>query len=215
MNQKTLNIVFGIVIFLLIVAAAYFALSKKSVQPGDNTFIQENDQIPSNTQNQNINEPAAAVNTNKTAENTNQPTVPTADWKSYSGNGFSAAYPPYLSQDAEKGEVKPPITSVVSFQGTAPQSNLSSLLLIEQMFNQGGLTLTDWTNEVASQSGWVKQGSIKISGQTAHILVLPETDAGARYFFLSKDGRTMYIMTIQHFDQTTVDSIISSFALEK
>ncbi|MFA6227945.1 MAG: hypothetical protein WC668_02045 [Patescibacteria group bacterium] len=221
MNQKTLNIIFGIVIVILVVAVAYFAFGKKAEQLSDQNeninvpLVDNNQNLPTAEQNQNVNEPAVAVNTNQPVVNPTPPTNPMADWKSYNSSSFSIKYPTYLSQKAKEDEVKSPVTSIVSFQGTAPQSNYGSLLSIEQMVNQGGLTLTDWTNEIISQSKWIKQGSVKISGQTAYILVLPETDAGARYFFLSKDGRTMFVMTIQHFDQTTIDSIISSFLLKK
>lgn len=153
-------------------------------------------------ENQDIGQPTAN-------EDVNQPADPAADWKSYKSDNYDVKYPPYLLQEIEQNGVR----TTVSFQGTAPQSNIDSLLSIASMPNQAGSTLDEWTDKVVSQSKWVKQGSVIISGQTAYILILPETDAGSRYVFLSKDDRTIFDMTIQHFDKETANLIISSFIL--
>jgi len=154
----------------------------------------------------NINQSTANVNQNV---NTNKPIDLTANWKSYQNNNFNVKYPAYLSPKVKPEGAK----TTVSFQGKVTPQSYESLLSIALMPNQGGVTLDGWTNEVISQSRWIKQGSIKISGQTAYILTLPETDAGSRYVFLSNDSKTIFDMTIQYFDQETTDLIISSFLL--
>ncbi|MDP4008710.1 MAG: hypothetical protein Q8P68_05970 [Candidatus Peregrinibacteria bacterium] len=130
-------------------------------------------------------------------------------WESYNGSNFNVNYPAYLSQTIESEGVR----TTVYFQSEITTQNYEELLSIASMPNQGGLTLDEWTDEVLSQSSWIKQGSIQISGQTAYNLILPETDAGSRYVFLSKDSRTIFDMTVQHFDGETTDLIISSFEL--
>jgi len=139
----------------------------------------------------------------------------TAGWKNYQNNDFNIKYPFYLSQKIKEDEQLPIISSIVSFIGTESGMNYESLLSITSMSNQGVVTIEDWANEVTSQSAWVNKGSVNISGQTAYILSLPESDVGNRYVFLSKNNMLIFDMTIQHFDQSTVNLIISSFALLK
>jgi len=153
-----------------------------------------------------VNQPTANTDQNI---GTDKPTELIADWKSYSDENFSLKYPAFLSQTIEQEGVR----TTVYFQGTPREDIGEPLLAVASMPNQAGSTLDDWTNELISQSKWLKKNSIKIFGQTAYVLVLPETDAGRRYIFLSPDSRTMFDMTIQNFDQETVSSIISSFSL--
>lgn len=136
---------------------------------------------------------------------------PITDWKSYQNNNFSVKYPPYLAPTNQQEGLR----TTISFQGTIPDANYTSVLSITTMPNQAGSTLDDWTNEVISQSKWIKQGSTTISEQVVYILTLPETDAGNRYVFLSKDSQTIFDVTLQYFGQETADLIIASFVLLK
>lgn len=89
MNQKTLNIIFGIVIVILVVAVAYFAFGKKTEQLSDqnenvNAPLAEDNQNPTNAQGQNVNEPVVNSNTAQQPINTNTQPTPTgefAGWK--------------------------------------------------------------------------------------------------------------------------------------
>jgi hypothetical protein len=136
---------------------------------------------------------------------------PMVDWEAYGDDNFNIKYPSYLTQKIKLEGVK----TTIYFEGKIATQSYESLLSVASMPNQSGGTLDDWTDKVISQSKWVKQSSTEISGQPAYILVLPETDAGNRYVFLSENGKTIFDMTVQHFDKDTADLIISSFLLMK
>ncbi|MDO8499208.1 MAG: hypothetical protein Q7S66_00935 [bacterium] len=127
-------------------------------------------------------------------------------WLTYQNDYFSVKYPTYLTP-----KVKPDgVGTTVSFVETAPLSDFPRIFSITSMPNPPGSNLDSWANEITSTGRMIKQGSIKISGQTAHILILEGTEAGPTYIFLSQDYKTRFEMYVS-LKKETADLVLASF----
>jgi len=158
------------------------------------------------TVNQNTNQPATNANQNLDTE---KPTEPLVDWQTYQAENFSLKYPAYLLPEVKQAGVR----TTVSFLYTPAEGERGKTFEVASMPNQAGSTLDEWANELISQTGLVKRELIKISGQTAYVLTIPETGNGNQYLFLSQDGRIMFEIEFNNFSQEIRDLVFSSFVL--
>ncbi|MDO8499494.1 MAG: hypothetical protein Q7S66_02430 [bacterium] len=146
--------------------------------------------------------------------------TPAADtdvnWKTYQNEKFSINYPASFDLKILQGKYD----TIVDFTETPPQeNNFPYKFSITTRPNSAGLNLDTLVNEMISQSSWnlEKIGSKKISGQTAYIIVVPDLDDEQRYVFLSKDGGTIFDLSIfdlsMQLNQETADLVFASFKL--
>lgn len=154
------------------------------------------------------NDSQSTTDTNQNTD-TEKPTDSMADWKTYQAEDFSLKYPAYLLPEVNLVGVR----TTVSFLYTPAEGERGKTFEVASMPNQGASTLDEWVNELISQTGLVKKESIKISGQTAYVLTMPETGNGNEYLFLSQDSRTMFEITFNNFDRDLRNSVFSSFLL--
>ena len=166
---------------------------------GENKEVNTNVNVVKISNNANIAVPAN-LNTNESTQD--------AAWKTYSDAALSLQYPAYLTPKKTTAGVRTTIT----FSGTKQDMQVNSTLSLASMPNQGGSRLTDYTNEVTSQSGYVKSAEVTVAGVTAYKLTLPESGAGSRYLLIK--GQTIYDISLNGFSAEDASTILASLAIK-
>lgn len=166
------------------------------------------------TKNQDTDQPTvdqqAAVLNRSINTNTNQPQNEN-DYLNYTGNKFELSYPSYLKIRTETSGVR----TTVSFSGTKSANEVESLISVSTMPNQGGVTLSEYSQEIIKQSPYIKSKELTVSGVLAYELIISESGAGSRYLFLSRDSYTIYDLIIQNFDNNDQTTILTNFNIKQ
>lgn len=146
-------------------------------------------------------------------ENNNQPEDPvdenTENLTTYTSSEFELTHPANWQSEVEQNGVR----TTVSFQ-----DNDQLVFSVAVLPNQGGITLEDWSTEIINQSRYERTDTVSISGLTAYKLMLPESEAGPRYLFVTpfssgRAGSKMFDISTMGLDQSSIDEVLSTFTV--